>query len=86
MAPPPANGKFNGVDPDILNNHMVRITQDISHRLGFPGHVIDLFNAMGGTQKRNYPEYFYDYVHPNEAGNIMMAYSIYKHIWDPKEP
>ena len=86
MAPPPANGKFNGVEPELVNNHMLRITQDISHKLGFPDHVIDLFNSMGGTQKRNFPEYYYDYVHPNEAGNIMMAYTIYKHIWDPKEP
>lgn len=81
MTPPPANGRFNNINNDTLNNHVPSIIYEIAHRLGYPKNVIDLFTSMGGAQKRNYPDLFFDFVHPNDAGNIQMAYTIYKSVF-----
>ena len=71
--PPPAFKEVWGIRDSIIENDMIPMIKTIAHQTHVP--IID-----NNTLFLDKPQYFPDYIHPNEAGAKLLAQNVAKYI------
>jgi len=64
--PVPAYAVQFGIDPDIIKNQIIPILKQVAKEKG--AMTVDMYTALSGR-----PELFSDQIHPNAAGDVIIA-------------